>query len=93
MDEVLITGARINASTSLLGGASSSVTLPDIRLSALNDITPAELTARVLQRVLEEAAKSGAGGSLGDLLKGGGVKIDGGGLKDGVKGLGKMFGK
>lgn len=95
VDEILISGAKLNASAGLLPGASANATLPDIKITGLGagpeGITSAELAAQVLTRITEEAVKAGAGGSLKDLLKGGDIKVDTKGLKEGIQGLGKLL--
>jgi len=97
VDELIISSAKLNASIGGLPEASTKVTLPEIRLGALGvgpeGITPTELTAQILTRLTEEATKAGAGGALKDILKGGSIKIDADGLKEGVKDLKKLFGK
>ena len=94
IDEIVITGAKLNASAGLIPGLSADVILPEIRLRSLGTgpegISPAELTAMILNRITEEAAKKGAGGSLKDLLQGGDVKINTD-LKKGIEGLGKLL--
>lgn len=94
IDEIVITGAKLNASAGLIPGLSADVILPEIRLQSLGTgpegISPAELTATILNRITEEAAKKGAGGSLKDLLKGGDVKVNTD-LKKGIEGLGKLL--
>ena len=94
IDEIVITGAKLNASAGLITGLSADVILPEIRLQSLGTgpegISPAELTAMILNRITEEAAKKGAGGSLKDLLQGGDVKINTD-LKKGIEGLGKLL--
>lgn len=97
VDEILITGAKMNASAGVLPGAKASVTLPDIKLTGLGagpeGLTPAELTAVILSKLSEEATKAGAGGAIDNLLKGSNIKVDSKDLKKGVKELKKLFGK
>lgn len=73
VDEVLITGGKVHASITELGGKSATLPLPEIRLENLGTgpegITPAELTSRVLQAVLDGAAKQGAS-AASELAKG-----------------------
>ncbi|MEZ5388209.1 MAG: hypothetical protein R3F13_22110 [Prosthecobacter sp.] len=94
INELLIRGARVSASTTLVQGAKAETTLPEIRLTNIGDgpegITPAALTAKVLGILSTEAAKNGAGGSLKNLLKEGAPGGGAGALKDGMK---KLFGK
>lgn len=97
VDELLITGAKVNASAGLLPGAKGSVTLPEIKLTGLGagpeGLTPAELTAVILSKLSEEATKAGAGGAVENLLKGSNIKVDSKELKEGVNELKKLFGK
>ncbi len=73
VNEFIITGGKVHASVTALGGKSATLPLPDIRLQNLGTgpegITPAELTAQVLQVVLDSAAKQGANAAA-DLAKG-----------------------
>lgn len=98
VNELLITGAKLSASAAgIMPGADVKVILPDIRLTNLGSgtegISPAELTAQVLSLISTEAAKASASGSLKNLLQGAGGKIETEGLKNGVDGLKKLFGK
>ena len=97
VDELLITGAKVNASAGVLPGAQASVTLPEIKLTGLGagpeGLTPAELTAVILSKLSEEATKAGAGGAIDNLLKGSNIKVDSKDLKKSVKELKKLFGK
>lgn len=73
VDDFVIKGARVHVSTSMLGGKSMTLPLPEIHLTNLGTgpegITPAELSKRVLAAVLdatkkvvtEDAAKLGQG--------------------------------
>jgi uncharacterized protein involved in outer membrane biogenesis len=81
VDDFRLTNAKVHVSSSLLGGKSASVTIPEIHLANLGQgpegITPAELTKRVLREVIEGTLKS-VGGNLGDLtgsLKGAGTNV------------------
>lgn len=73
VDEVVITGAKLNVSVTALGGRSATGTLPDLRLNALgtgpDGITAAELTKQVLQLVLDSALTKGTD-IASDLAKG-----------------------
>jgi uncharacterized protein involved in outer membrane biogenesis len=73
VDDFLLTGAKVNVSSSLLGGKTATVTIPEIHLANLGQgpegITPAELTKRVLKEIIEETVKS-MGANVGDLTKG-----------------------
>jgi hypothetical protein len=97
IDEVLITAAQLRASAGALPGAKSSLTLPEIRLTGLGSgsegLSPAELTALILAKLSEEAAKAMAGGAAENLLQGGEIKIDAQKLNQGVNELKKILGK
>ncbi len=73
VDEFLISGARLNVSSTLAAGKQMTVTLPEIRLSNLGQgadgITAAELTKRVLDEVLKVAIPA-AEKAITDLSKG-----------------------
>ena len=94
INELVISGARVSADTSLVQGATAEATLPEIRLTNIGDgtegITPAALTAKGLDILSTEAAKHSASGSLKNLLKEGDTGGGAGALKDGMK---KLFGK
>jgi hypothetical protein len=80
VNEFLITGAMVNISSSLLGGKSATVVLPDIRLENLGTgpegITAAELTRVVLAQLVPAAmeaaqkAISGISEQASELIKG-----------------------
>lgn len=97
IDEVLITAAQLRASAGALPGAKTSLTLPEIRLTGLGSgsegLSPAELTALILAKLSEEAAKAMAGGAAENLLQGGEIKIDAQKLNQGVNELKKILGK
>jgi hypothetical protein len=98
VNELLITGVKLSASVAgLVPGAESRMTLPDIRLTNLGSgpdgITPAELTALVLRELNTEAVKASASGALKTLLQGAGGKVETEGLKNGVDGIQKLFGR
>ncbi len=73
VDDFVITGAKLHVSVTALGGKSATVPLPDIHLQDLgkgpDGITPAELTRKVLQAVIENASQA-ATGAVTDLTKG-----------------------
>jgi hypothetical protein len=98
VNELLITGAKLSASAAgIAPGADARVTLPEIRLTNLGSgtagISPAELTALILSRISTDAAKASASGQLKNMLQGSGAKIETDGLKNGVDGIKKLFGK
>lgn len=68
VDELVITGAKVNVSATMLGGQAASVPLPEIRLTALGQgpegITPAELSTKVFSEVVNAAAKAVASSAL-----------------------------
>ena len=102
VDEFLIAGAKLNVSSSMLGGQQVTVVLPEIRLTNLGQgpdgITAAELTKRVLNDVVaaaipaaEKALKDAAKGvtdTFKDLTKGGTNSLD-----KVTKGVGDLFKK
>jgi hypothetical protein len=71
VDELVVAGAKIHLSTSVLGGAAATVPLPDFQLTALGTgpegITAAELTKRLLKEIVDGTLKtlSTAGLDLG----------------------------
>lgn len=97
VNQVVITGGKVHASVTELGGKSATLPLPEIRLQNLGTgpegITPAELTAQVLQAVLDGAAKQGASAAA-DLAKGAvylGKETATNSLQNVKKGLGNLF--
>src|SRR6266700_1297130 len=74
VDDFIISGGKVRVSVTALGGQSTTVSLPEIHLKDLgkdaDGITPAELSKKVLQVVLEAASKEAAT-VLTDLSKGG----------------------
>jgi hypothetical protein len=98
VDDFEITGAKLEASFTGLGGKTITLPLPTIHLTNLgtgpDGITPTQLTKEVISAIEAEAAKSVAssGGNLGNLTKGLG-KNAGDGLNNAVKGLGGLFKK
>jgi hypothetical protein len=101
VNEFLITGAKVNISSSLLAGKSATVALPDIRLQNLGTgpegITAAELTQTVLAQlvpaVLEASQKaiSGISQQASDLIKGATGSTTN--VLDRAKGVGDLFKK
>jgi uncharacterized protein involved in outer membrane biogenesis len=98
VDEFVITGAKVNVATAVLGGGSATLSLPEIRLSNLgtgpDGITPAELSKKVLGALIDSIAKNLAAnaGKLGDGAKSlGGAAGDE--LKKGASGIGDLFKK
>jgi len=101
VDEFLITGAKVNISSTLLGGKPASVTLPEIRLQNLGSgpdgVTAAELTDIVMQKLVP-AVLAASQQAIGDISKqaselikdatGGGTNI-----LDKAKGIGDLFKK
>ena len=96
VDEFVISGAKVHVTAAMLG--STTLTLPEIRLAQLGEgpegITPAELSQKVLNAVLNEVTKAVAG-NLGKLPEAG--KALGTGvmdqLKKGGSGVGDLFKK
>lgn len=62
VDELVLAGAKVNVSASVLGGKSLSLTLPDIEMKGLGSggdgITPAELTQKILDAVTKETVSA-----------------------------------
>jgi len=102
VNDLVITGGRVNVSLGLLGGKSMTVPLPEIHLTGLgkdsDGITPVELAQTVMKSVIE-GALSGATKAVSNI--GGGVldatKSLGGGAREGAdkitKGIGGLFKK
>jgi len=102
VDDFLISGAKLNVSSTLLGGQQMTVPLPEIHFTNLGQgpdgITVAELTKRVLNEVLavaipaaEKALREGAKGmtdAVKDFTKGGTNSLD-----KVTKGVGDLFKK
>jgi uncharacterized protein involved in outer membrane biogenesis len=102
VNELNITGAKLNLQLGMLGGKEMNLPLPDIHLTNLgtgeNGITPAEVVAKVFNSVLEGTGKamvSAVGNSVGDIGKGAldVTKGAGQGAKDTVKGVLDIFKK
>jgi hypothetical protein len=102
VDEVVITGGKINLAISELGNKSATVPLPEIRLSNLGQgpdgITADELASRVISAMLESSTKA-VSGQLGQLTKAvAGQAMNAGkgalnGATDALKGVGGLFKK
>jgi len=73
VDDFIIRGGKVHVSVTAVGGQSATVSLPEIHLKDLgkdaDGITPAELSKKVLQVVLETASKEAAA-VLTDISKG-----------------------
>lgn len=73
VDDFLITGAKVNASMTMLAGKAYTVVIPDIHFTALgtgpDGITAAELTRRVLNEVTAATLKA-LEKNMGDITKG-----------------------
>jgi uncharacterized protein involved in outer membrane biogenesis len=76
VDDVLVSGGKINLSVAMLGGVAAALPLPDIHLANLGQgpegITAADLSEKLMKAILENATKAVAGqvGSLGSGLTG-----------------------
>ena len=103
MDDFLITGAKVQANVSMLGGAASgTVIVPDIHLMSLgqgeNGITAAELSEKIVAALLQQTLQAVAtqSGNLGKVLSGG-IKSGGTGavqnIENVTKGVGDLFKK
>ena len=102
VDDFLITGAKVHASITGIGGKELSLTLPDIHLTDLgkgsDGLTPSELTHAVLKAITSATAKAVSDALLG--LGKGGENLGKGATKaatDSVnkisKGIGGLLGK
>jgi len=93
VDDFLITGGKIHASATVLGGMSATLALPEIHFSNLGQgpegITAAELSSKVFAGVVDAAAKAVAAnaGNLGKIANDA-VKGLGGDAEDRAKKLG-----
>ena len=90
--DLVISAAKVHVSSSLLGGQSMTLTIPDIHLQNLgtgsDGLTPAELTKKVMDAIVKEVIPAvvkaasnlgqGAGKILGEEGKKGAEKITGG---------------
>jgi uncharacterized protein involved in outer membrane biogenesis len=102
VNDLLITGGRVNVSLGLLAGKSVTVPLPEIHLTDLgknsDGITPAELAQTVMKNIIEGAlsgatkAVSNIGGGVTDAAKSLGEGAKGGAEKI-TKGIGGLFKK
>jgi uncharacterized protein involved in outer membrane biogenesis len=102
VNDLLITGGRVNVSLGLLGGKSVTVPLPEIHLTDLgknsDGITPAELAQTVMRSIIEGAlsgatkAVSNIGGGVTDAAKSLGEGATGG-VEKITKGIGGLFKK
>jgi hypothetical protein len=96
VDEFIITGAKVRVGTTLLG--STNIALPEIRLTKLGEgpdgITPAELSKRVLEVVLNETTKAIAAnpGKINEAVKALGTGTTDQ-IKKGASGLGDLLNK
>jgi uncharacterized protein involved in outer membrane biogenesis len=72
VDEFLITGGKITVAATMLGGKGATLSLPEIRLANLGQgpegITPAELTEKALNAVVNGTLKAVAEGA-GEMAK------------------------
>ena len=68
VDEFVISGAKLHVTASVLGGATATLPLPEIRLANLGQgpegITAAELSAKAFGEVVEAAAKAVAANAM-----------------------------
>jgi uncharacterized protein involved in outer membrane biogenesis len=93
VDDFLITGGKVRASATVLGGMSATLALPEIHFSNLGQgpegITAAELSSKVFAAVVDAAAKAVAAnaGNLGKMANDA-VKGLGGDAEDRAKKLG-----
>lgn len=102
VDSFVITGAKLHANITDLGGKTMTISLPTITLTDLgtgpDGITAAELTKRVISEIEKESVKavSTSAGDLGkaaeNLTKGLG-KNSGGAVSNVTQGIGNLFKK
>ena len=68
VDEFVIAGARLHVTASVLGGATATLPLPEIRLANLGQgpegITAAELSAKAFGELVEASAKAVAANAV-----------------------------
>jgi uncharacterized protein involved in outer membrane biogenesis len=102
VNDLLITGGKVNVSLSLLGGKTMTVPLPEIHLTDLgkdsDGITPAELAQTVMKNIVD-GALSGASKAVSSIGSGAAdaAKSVGEGAKEGAgkvtKSIGNLFKK
>jgi len=103
VDDFLLTGAKVNLSTTLLGGRSATISIPEIHITNLGQgtdgITAAELAERVFSEITQKtiAAVTSEIGNLGkgatDLIKGAAGTNMAPTLDKATKGIGDLFKK
>jgi len=73
IDDFLITGAKVHVATSLLGGRSATLSVPEVHLTNLGQgadgITAAQLSEKVFEELFQNTIKS-VTQQIGDLGKG-----------------------
>jgi uncharacterized protein involved in outer membrane biogenesis len=73
VDELVISGGKVNVSVTALGGQSATIPLPEVHLQALGTgpegITQGELVKKVLEAI-EKGATQAAAGTVTDISKG-----------------------
>jgi uncharacterized protein involved in outer membrane biogenesis len=102
VDDFRITGAKVHVALTELGGKSETVTIPEIHLTNLgtgaDGITPAELSKRVIQEIVQESRKAATkliadiGKGAVDLGKNLGTNATGT-VEKATKGIGDLFKK
>ena len=99
VDDFLLTGGKVHVNSSLLGGKTATLPIPEIHLTGLGQgpegITPAELTKRVLKEVLDGTLKSIGSGvtELGKEVTGGLKNVSTNTVEKATKGIGDLFKK
>jgi hypothetical protein len=102
VDDLLITGGKINVNLNLLGSRSATVALPEIHLTDLgqdpNGLTPAELSEKLVHVLLDSATRAVTSemGALGKNLGGAAQAVGTGAVQQVekvTKGLGSLFKK
>lgn len=102
LDDLVLTGGQIHLILPLVAGQSATVPLPEIHLAGLGQgpegITPAELSEKILQAVLDSSTKAAASqlGALGKGMSNAAQQLGNGasqGLDKVTKGIGGLFKK
>jgi uncharacterized protein involved in outer membrane biogenesis len=100
VDDFAITGAKLNANITDMGGKTLTITLPPIHLTGLgtgpDGITVAELTKKVIAEIEKQSVKAVSEANLGkvaeNLTKGLGTNTSGT-VSNVTRGLGNLFNK
>jgi uncharacterized protein involved in outer membrane biogenesis len=102
LDDLVLTGGHLHLNLPLVAGQSATVPLPEIHLAGLGQgpdgITPAELSEKILQAVVDSSTKAAASqlGALGKGMSNAAQQLGNGaaqGLDKVTKGIGDLFKK